>query len=190
LSEIPNNIPQAESNTIPEWLKSQGVPPQATQTRYWYSKTQWVSRFEWTTPEGKEKTIRQGHIKSNGLREWKKGSKDWRAYRLSEAIAHCRGKWVLSVEGEGCVETARALGYSAVTWQGSNWNEKAIAPDLIKLIASGAAGLIYFPDHDEAGEKKAELVKLACQSVNLPCLILSPTDIWDEMPKKEILPTG
>jgi putative DNA primase/helicase len=108
-----------------------------------------------------------GHIKSNGLIQWKKGSKDWRAYRLSEAVKYCQDKWVLSVEGEGCVETARA-----------------IASDLTKLIDNGAAGLVYFPDHDEAGEKKAELVLSACEQVNLPCLILSPTDVWKEMPHK------
>ncbi|MEY2831534.1 MAG: hypothetical protein RLZZ574_792, partial [Cyanobacteriota bacterium] len=101
----------------------------------------------------------------------------------------------------GCVETARALAIAGITWQGSNWNEKAIgeasarreasplgrsaiASDLTKLIEAGAAGIVYFPDHDEAGEKKAELVLFACQSVNLPCLILSPTDVWADMPHK------
>ncbi|MEY2833601.1 MAG: hypothetical protein RLZZ574_2860, partial [Cyanobacteriota bacterium] len=197
-----NHCAVLERKPIPEWLQSQGVPPNATQTHYWYSKTQWVSRFEWTNADGsKEKTIRQGHIKSNGLREWKKGSKDWRAYRLSEAVKYCQDKWVLGVEGEGCVETARAIAYSAITWQGSNWNERAIgeasarreasplgrsaiASDLIKLIDSGAAGLVYFPDHDEAGAKKAELVLSACEQVNLPCLVLSPTDVWADMPHK------
>jgi putative DNA primase/helicase len=179
------NAPVSESKVIPEWLQSQGVPPSALETRYWYSKTQWVSRFEWKNADGiKEKTIRQGHIKSNGLREWKKGSKDWRAYGLGEAITNCRGKWVLSVEGEGCVETAREIALCAITWQGSNWNEKAIAFDLTKLIEAGAAGLVYFPDHDETGQKKAELVRSACEQVNLACLILSPTDVWNEMPVK------
>jgi putative DNA primase/helicase len=187
LPGIPKDIAQAESNTIPKWLQSQGVPSNATQTRYWYSKTQWVSRFEWTNADGtREKTIRQGHIKSNGLKEWKKGSKDWRAYRLSEAVKYCRDKWVLSVEGEGCVETARAkaIALCAITWQGSNWNEKAITADLIALKQGGAAGIVYFSDHDETGEKKAELVKSACETVNLPCLIISPTDVWSEMPAK------
>ncbi|NJO97606.1 MAG: hypothetical protein HC764_17735 [Pleurocapsa sp. CRU_1_2] len=113
-----------------------------------------------------------------------KGSKDWRAYRLTEAVKYCQDKWVLGVEGEGCVETARAIALSSITWQGSNWIEKAIALDLTKLIEAGATGLVYFPDHDSAGEKKAELVKSACEQINLPCLILSPTDIWGEMPEK------
>jgi putative DNA primase/helicase len=184
LAEIAKDRPSPKSNTIPEWLQSQEVPHDATQTRYWYSKTQWVSRFEWKEDGQKKKTIRQGHIKSNGLREWNKGSKDWRAYRLSEAVKYCQDKWVLAVEGEGCVETARAIALSAITWQGSNWKEKAITSDLTKLIEGGAAGLVYFPDHDETGEKKAKLVKSACEQVNLPCLVLSPTDVWKEMPAK------
>jgi putative DNA primase/helicase len=174
-----------ETFEIPKWLVEQGVPSDAVETRYWYSKTQWVSRFEWKNGDGtSEKTIRQGSIKSNGLFEWKKGSKDWRAYRLSEVVKHCQDKWVLGVEGEGCVETARAIALCAITWQGSNWKEKAIIADLTKLIESGAAGLVYFPDNDSAGAKKAELVSSACAAVNLPCLILSPTDVWADMPIK------
>jgi putative DNA primase/helicase len=184
LSGIPDDAPVSEAKEIPLWLQEQGVPPGATQTRYWYSSTQWVSRFEWSTPEGKEKTIRQGNIKSNGLFEWKKGSKDWRAYRLSEAVKYCQDTWVLSVEGEGCVEVAREMAIASITWQGSNWKEKTIADDLTKLIEAGATGLIYFPDNDEAGEKKAKLVSSACHEVNFPCLILSPTDVWADMPNK------
>ncbi|MDJ0590000.1 MAG: phage/plasmid primase, P4 family [Pleurocapsa sp. MO_226.B13] len=187
LAQLPSpasDRPIAESKEIPTWQQEQGIPPNATETRYWYSKTQWVSRFDWKTPSGKEKTIRQGHIKSNGLIQWTKGSKEWRAYKLSEAVKYCQDKWVLGLEGEGCVETARAIALSAITWQGSNWKEKAITSDLTKLIKAGAAGLVYFPDRDSAGEKKAELVKSACKQVNLPCLILSPTDIWGEMPVK------
>ena len=176
--------PVPEQKPIPAWLVKQGIPPEAVETRYWYSKTQWVSRFEWSTPEGNEKTIRQGHIKSNGLIQWAKGSKDWYAYRLREAAEHCQGKWVLGVEGEGCVETGRKLGLAAITWQGSSWQEKTITSDLIKLKEAGATGLVYFPDHDETGRKKAELVKSACQQVNLSCLILSPADVWADMPVK------
>jgi putative DNA primase/helicase len=179
------DAPVSESFEIPRWLQEQEVPESAVEIRYWYSKSQWVSRFEWKNEDGiTEKTIRQGNIKSNGLKEWKKGSKDWRAYRLSEAVKHCQDKWVLGVEGEGCVEVARAMAIASITWQGSNWFEKTIADDLTKLIESGAAGLIYFPDHDEAGAKKAELVSSACEQVNLPCLILSPTDVWADMPIK------
>ena len=184
LPQVASDIPQAELKEIPQWQQKQGIPPTAEETRYWYSKTQWVSRFEWKNTDGKQKTIRQGHIKSNGLVEWKKGSKDWRAYKLSEAVKHCADKWVLGLEGEGCVETARNLAIASITWQGSNWQTSRIVKDLTKLIEAGAAGLVYFPDFDSAGEKKAQVVKSACEQVNFPYLILSPTDVWAEMPPK------
>ena len=184
LPQRAEDILKPEQKDIPNWLVKQGIPTTAVETRYWYSKTQWVSRFEWQTPKGKEKTIRQGHIRSNGLVQWKKGSKDWKAYKLTEVVKHCQDKWVLGLEGEGCVETARKMAIAAITWQGSNWQEKAITSDLTKLIDSGTAGLIYFPDHDEAGMKKAELVKSACQQCDVSCLIISPTDVWSQMPPK------
>jgi putative DNA primase/helicase len=185
LSENQDDSPQPKSETIPKWLQDQGVPASAVETRYWYSSTQWVSRFEWKNEDGtSEKTIRQGSIKSNGLKEWKKGSKDWRAYRLSEAVKHCQDKWVLGVEGEGCVEIARGMAIASITWQGSNWKSKAIMSDVLALKKGGATGIVYFPDLDSAGAKKAELVSSACGAVNLPCVILSPTDVWNEMPDK------
>lgn len=55
LPEPASDCPSSETTQIPEWLVKQGVPPEAIETRYWYSKTQWVSRFEWQTPFGKEK---------------------------------------------------------------------------------------------------------------------------------------
>ena len=177
--------PTPEKKEIAPWLQKQGIPSQALETRYWYSKTQWVSRFEWKNNDGtSEKTIRQGHIKSNGLVEWKKGGKDWRAYKLGEATKYCADKWVLGVEGEGCVESARTRAIAAITWQGSNWEISRIVKDLTKLIEASAAGLIYFPDNDETGAKKAKLIKSACQQCNFPCLILSPIDVWSEMPVK------
>ena len=184
LSSLACDAPVPRSGSVPEWLVKQGIPANATETRYWYSKTQWVSRFEWKTELGKQKTIRQGHIKSNGLIQWQKGAKDWKAYKLSEAVKHCTDKWVLGVEGEGCVETARGKAIAAMTWQGSNWQEKNITDDLTKLINAGAAGLVYFPDFDEVGSKKAELVKSACETIDFPCLILSPTNVWADMPPK------
>ncbi len=178
------DIPQPEPKNIPEWLQKQGVPHFATETRYWYSKTQWVSRFDWKNDDGTaEKTIRQGHIKPNGREKWKKGVKSWSAYRISEAIANCQGKWVLSVEGEGCVETGRGIGIVGITWQGSGWTQSAIANDLKKLKEAGSAGLVYLPDNDPAGLKKAQLVESAAKQVDFPCLIISPTDIWENMPE-------
>ncbi|WP_052055931.1 phage/plasmid primase, P4 family [Myxosarcina sp. GI1] len=179
------DIPQPNTDTeIPEWLQKQGIPAIATETRYHYSKTQWVSRFEWQTNKGKEKTFRQAHTSSNGLVRWKKGAKNWNAYRQNEAAANCQNKWVLAVEGEKCVEVARERAIATITWQGSNWNHSAIASTIKALKKSGAEGLVYFPDNDEAGRKKASLVESAAIKVDFPCLVLNPKNIWTEIPEK------
>ncbi|WP_052056026.1 phage/plasmid primase, P4 family [Myxosarcina sp. GI1] len=169
---------------VPEWLQKQGIPKNALETRYYYSKTQWVSRFEWQTNKGKEKTFRQAHTSSNGLVRWKKGAKNWNAYRQNEAAANCQNKWVLAVEGEKCVEVARERAIATITWQGSNWNHSAIASTIKALKKSGAEGLVYFPDNDEAGRKKASLVESAAIKVDFPCLVLNPKNIWTEIPEK------
>lgn len=116
--------------------------------------------------------------------ERKKGAKDWNAYRQNEAAANCRNKWVLAVEGEKCVEVARERAIATITWQGSNWNKNAIASTIKALKKAGAEGLVYFPDNDEAGRKKASLVESAAIKANFPCLVLNPQDIWSEIPEK------
>ena len=167
MPEPATDSPQAETSSIPDWQQKQGIPFLATETRYWYSKTQWVSRFEWKNSEGiKTKTIRQGHIKTNGLIQWQKGSKDWRAYKLTEAVKYCQNKWVLGVEGEGCVETARAKAIAGVTWQGSNWEVSRIVTDLTILILK-----------DTAPHKKIEAEEQQ-RSVNLPNWTQSDLADW------------
>jgi putative DNA primase/helicase len=98
LPTIPTDRPLPKSNPVPQWLVSQGVPASATETRYHYSKTQWVSRFEWLDPnhpKGHDKTIRQGHYKRNGQPKWSKGDGEWLPYRFDEAITHANEKWLL-----------------------------------------------------------------------------------------------
>ena len=103
LPSLPDDIPQAVESEIPRWLVKQGVPASATETKYWYSENQWVSRFGWideTKEKGTDKTFRQAHLLPDGKTKWNKGSQRWSAYKLSEAIAHCRDKWVIGTEGE------------------------------------------------------------------------------------------
>lgn len=188
LPKPPNDFPQANPNPfIPNWLLDQGVPTTATETRYWYSKTQWVSRFEWSDPDnpkGHDKTIRPAHIKPDGTTEWKKGLSDWEPYRLSEAIAHGQGKWVFGLEGEKCVEIARSLQLVSITWQGGSWTDEEIALALQQLKEGGVAGLVEWADHDEAGEKKAQQILKASARVQFPVILLNPLEIWEGMPNK------
>jgi putative DNA primase/helicase len=188
LPEKPTDHPQTNKNPfIPDWLSSQGVPSNATETRYWYSQTQWVSRFEWEEPEnpsGHDKTIRQGHIKPDGTTKWAKGNQDWKPYRLEEAILRGKGKWVLGLEGEPCVEIARSLQLAAITWQGGSWTDTEIGSGLWQLKQEGVPGLVYWRDRDEAGEKKARQIQDAAAKIKFPVIVLDPLKIWENMPHK------
>lgn len=180
--------PQTNKNPfIPDWLKEQGVPTHAIEIRYWYSQTQWVSRFEWkdpSFPKGYNKTIRQGHIKPDGTTKWTKGNQEWQPYRLAFALEYGKEKWVLGVEGESCVEVARCLQLAAITWQGSAWSAAQLRSGLSQLQSEGVAGLVYWPDFDEAGEKKANALMREAAELKFPLVLLKPTNIWENIPHK------
>ena len=196
LAEIPQATSKTIQSSIADWLQKQGVPSTATETKYWYSSTQWVSRFEWkdeSKPKGRDKTFRQGHILPSGKVKWSKGKQRWKAYKLEEAISRsepvklgdrCQDRWVIGVEGEKCVEALRGIGLSAITWQGSNWNQKEMAADLTELKEAGAVGLVYLPDHDAAGMNKAKAVELAAMKVGLSVVIVEPSQLDKEIPHK------
>jgi hypothetical protein len=191
----PTDHPKAKANQVPLWLQQKGIPAHATETKYFYSQTQWVSRFDWKDPKhpkGHDKTIRQCHRKPNGKVKWSKGDLEWLPYRIDEAFAQRAGgsfsygkdRWVLGLEGETCVEAARSLGLVAITWQGSSWSTEELTAGLIKLKESGVKGLVYLPDNDEPGRKKAELVVSAAHLLQFPVLVIEPSAIWKEMPDK------
>jgi len=188
LPKKPTDHPQIDKNPfIPDWLSLQGVPSYATETRYWYSLTQWVSRFEWEdqeNPKGHDKTIRQGHIKPDGTTKWAKGNQDWKPYRLEEAIAVSQEKWILGLEGEPCVEIARSLQLAAITWQGGSWTDTEIGSGLWQLKQGGVSGLVYWRDNDEAGEKKARQIMDAAAKIKFPVIVLDPLKIWENLPHK------
>jgi KaiC/GvpD/RAD55 family RecA-like ATPase len=185
--KLPSDYPKPKNNQVPQWLQEKGVPVHATETKYFYSDIQWVSRFDWQDtnhPKGHDKTIRQCHRKPNGKVKWSKGDLEWLPYRFDEAIEGGKGKWILGLEGEACVEAARSLGLVAITWQGSSWSTEELTAGLIKLSEAGIKGLVYLPDNDEPGRKKAESVASAAQSLQFPVLVLEPSAIWTEMPLK------
>ena len=179
-----NNQPKVPNGVRDKFM----IPPQGVrEIIYPYSETQWVSRYEWhdpTHPKKRCKVPLPKHRDPNGQIQWKKGQADWPAYRIEEAIAHGQGKWLLGVEGESCVEAARGLGLSAITWQGGDWSPEQLEKEIKKLQENQVAGIVYFPDFDEAGNNKGQKVSAACDALQFPCLVIKPTDIWSEMPDK------
>lgn len=156
-------------------------------TRYLYSDTQWVDRIECvdnSKPKGYDKITLPYHLNKNREVINTKGEKLWHPYRWNEVLDHGKGKWVLGVEGESCVEVARQIGLVSFTWQGGSWLPEVIERAFSEVKSAGIVGIVYFPDHDDAGRKKAEKVSEAATSVGLPCIILNPLEIWSEMPEK------
>lgn len=183
LPSPPSDRPSREK---PRWKPSE-LPPDTVEIRYWYSQTQWVSRFQWedkSNPKGYDKTFRQGHIKPDGSSEWKKGSAGWLPYRFDEVLAHCKGLWAMLLEGEECVEEVREiLTLVAITLQGSSWSPQSIENALSRLKEAGIAGIVFPRDNDDPGLKKAKTVMASAAKLNFPCLVVEPTDIWSDMPQ-------
>lgn len=111
-----------------------------------------------------------------------KGDRLWLPYRASE-IPLARNRWLLAVEGEKCVEYARSIGLVAITWQGSSWTPVSFIATITMLKAAGVRGLVYWPDHDIPGYRKAQKLWQVCAAPILPhhkfkIVVLDPRRIW------------
>ena len=158
-----------------------------TEIEYPYSDTQWVLRVETPSqenPKGYEKATYPYHLNTDGEPLKGKGEAAWDAYRIDEVQAHAPGKWALGVEGESCVEAARFLEITSFSLMGSAWSEGDSTRLVLMLKSAGVAGIAYFPDHDETGYKKAQVIADAAAKVQLPFILLDPTLIWAECPHK------
>jgi|GEM_PF-1225709 len=181
--------------------------------RFNYSPFQWVERVQWadeSKSKGYDKTYRQWHLaeageevpvwengKQVGTREaaegepvCSKGTAAWMPYRWESAIAAARAgdaTFLIGCEGEPAVEQYRQQGYAAITLQGSDWSEETIA-DLVSQLKAENLGLVYHPDHDTAGYKKAELLQKGCNQADVPFLAIVPTNINPDLaPKGDVV---
>jgi predicted P-loop ATPase len=154
---------------------------------YVYSKTQWVHRVEkpdHTKPKGYRKEVFPGRW-DDETQTWPvygKGLEQWPPYRLDEVKEHGKGKWIIGVEGESCVEATRLLGLVAFTFQGGSWTEADLLYGMRLFKDAGVAGVIYIPDNDKPGAKKSALLAKASAQVEIPFLELPPTTFWTECP--------
>ncbi len=163
-----NIFTQSEMIPTPKFLKQQTSDSEVTRTTYWYCQTYGVYRYDFS--EGK--SIRPFIEQQDGKIRYQKGNKVFLPYGLKQVDDYAKGKWILLVEGEKCVEQAKRLGIVSVTFQGSDWTRDRIAQNITKLKQAKVAGILVFPDNDHAGYKKAvEFLKCA-QFLGLPCKLL------------------
>ncbi len=150
---------------------------------YPYSDYQQARRIETVTDGKSKKTVIPYH--HDGQKWMKnKGDQPWRPYRINEALSHGKGKWVLAVEGEKCVENARENLIVCITLPGSDWNPDNVMFTLLELKRHGIKGLVYSRDNDKEGLKKQQLFVEAGQKVDFPVVTIDPTELWPEMPEK------
>jgi hypothetical protein len=155
---------------------------------YFYSATQYVLRVECPDdkkPKGYSKKIIPFHVDSAGKEIKGKGNKAWEPYRMGEVEQYSAGKWVLTVEGEPCVDCSRLyLNLVTFTFQGSEWTDEAIYRALLKIKAANIAGLILLRDNDKTGYAKAKKIELIAAKIQLPLIIIDPLQLWPECPHK------
>ncbi|MBE9213759.1 hypothetical protein IQ247_13975 [Plectonema cf. radiosum LEGE 06105] len=153
-----------------------------TEIKYPYSPTQWVLRKQ--NPDGKKITLPY-HTSSNGEVVCGKGDKQWHPYCWDEVLKYGIGKWVLGAEGEKDTDNSRSdLKLVTFTFQGASWGEDSLSTAANRFKNAGIAGIIYFPDNDDAGRKKAEKLAYACAKAKLPFIAINPVRMWSECPDK------
>ncbi|MEM6399534.1 MAG: hypothetical protein AAF757_04780 [Cyanobacteria bacterium P01_D01_bin.116] len=153
-----------------------------TEIKYPYSPTQWVLRKQ--NSDGKKITLPY-HTTSIGKVICGKGDEKWQPYRWDEVLQYGVGKWVLGVEGEKDTDNSRSsLQIVSFTFQGSSWSEESLLSFAKQFKNAGVAGIIYDPDNDDAGAKKAEKLANACAKAQLPFIAINPVRLWPECPHK------
>lgn len=158
-----------------------------TRILYPYSKTQVVERIEkpdYTKPKGYSKQVYPGRMDEDGWTIPGMGLDPWLPYRIDEVREYGKGKWIVGVEGESCVETARTLGLVAFTFQGSCWGETELLNGMRMFQAAGVAGVIYIPDNDNPGRKKSAALADAAAKSEMPFIEVLPTALWSDCPNK------
>jgi hypothetical protein len=112
-----------------------------------------------------------------------KGEQTWHPYRIEEIRSFGAGKWVLGNEGEKCVDITRSvLQLVSFTFQGGSWSEESLAIGLQEIKDCGVVGVVYFPDNDKPGRKKAQNLAQAAAKVQLPFLVIDPLRLWPHCP--------
>jgi hypothetical protein len=188
-SPRPSSPPQPPTIELARLPQQPKIPQPVTKgdqriTIYPYSPEHQIKRVE--TFEGGQRTgkqIYQYHLEDDKMVPGK-GDLPWNAYRIDEAIRYGKGKGVLGVEGEKCVEVARENQIVAITWQGSNWTVDQLTADLLKLKIAGVSFFAHKRDHDDAGTKKAEKIVEAGKRADFPIYLIDPVELWSEMPDK------
>lgn len=186
----PSSIPKAIVDRLAENGATEQEIEQATCTIYDYEDNHKVYRYNCPcakSPKGRTKTISQSHKNDDNRIIFKKGSKDWKAYRLEEVLEiakECTDIPVLFLqEGEKCVEIARSIKLASWTMQGSSWSNdlKRILGEINQNLP-GKKLICFLHDPDSSGLKKLENVSKECAKEGIPFISVNPKTLCDTIP--------
>lgn len=158
------------------------------ETIYPYSDSKWTTRTEWldsSKAKGHNKKITPWHLNAEGKAVNKKGEEPWPPYRLEEAIQAAKkthANAIMGAEGEKSVEQYRKIGIACTTFMGSSWSS-ADCKQLAETLKKEGLILIYHPDNDEPGKKKARKIQDACSKEGVECVVLNPKDLDEGVPE-------
>lgn len=135
-----------------------------TITHYIYNEKTQVERVDYYGGERKKECYPK-YLSGN---VWKYGASPEFTLFNSRYIGKDSGL-VLMAEGEKTADTLTYFSnYLTLSPPPFGWNEDYISRNLLN---PNIQAVLYLPDYDEAGNKKAGIVQRACWMVNIPCLI-------------------
>jgi hypothetical protein len=106
-------------------------------------------------------------------------------YRIDEVRNFAANKAIIVTEGEKDCESLRQQGLVASTFMAKCWTLDGLKHNIQMLRDNGISLLIFWPDDDLEGLKKANKVGLASAMAGVPCLILKPRLFWRDLPRWE-----
>ena len=151
-----------------------------TLTRKWsYSETQEVWRYD---HKGGRKEFRPMHRKDG---QWLAGAGDepWSLYGRKWAPL-AEGQWLLEFEGEKCADLGLAAGICSISQPGHDRSEQAVVRRYEWLLKTGAGGVVYIADNDQAGRNQADRLSRWAAIAKLPFLVLQAKEVWADIPEK------
>jgi len=89
---------------------------------------------------------------------------------------------IVWVEGEKTAEALCQFGVLATTASNSDWREPPLKLAMLRLAAKHIDAVVYIPDNDAPGIKKAELVEHCASVMDVACLVVPMTHFWAEAP--------
>jgi len=166
---------------LPKKIKKFGGGYTVEEIIYPYSQTQRVLRIDNITT--KTKYIYIQYLDEDFTWLSGAGSSFWFVYDygIGEALANTQFDTVLFVEGEKTAEFCKERGLAAITVMSGNFHDslnKTVM--LFKATYPHIRNVIYVPDADEPGLKKAQHVQECCWFNNIGCKIIGMSSVVAE----------